>query len=263
MRLFIPLLLTAMLAGCFGVPEGTADVGDFVTVDWVAKDPETGEIIRQGNSLRFAVGSGTSGLGALVEYSVIGKAVNTPYTFYSDDPSRGFEAMFTPDRISEIPVEQEVPRAAYSQQFGEPTVGDMQDLGNDIALEVAAVTSDMVTIRYVIEGTVTLDDPDYGMAQHVRVDGDMVVIEYTIEHETTFLVRPNIPPRFEGMPTGTYKAIGDDGDKLVFRYTRILDPLMIDVPLEFEITINSVQKAPAVALPEGSYGGRSSPQLLS
>lgn len=41
----LAILLVVALAGCFGLPAGGADFGDTVTVNYVAMDPETGELL--------------------------------------------------------------------------------------------------------------------------------------------------------------------------------------------------------------------------
>ncbi len=266
MRLLIPLTLTIVLSGCFGVPEGGAQLGDTVAIDWIAYDPETGEVIREGSS-QFAIGSGDSRLGKLLETSLIGHKVNDTYRFLSDDPSRSFEAFYKPPRFSEFPAVDQVPRNSFEASFGPTVVGDEHDLGNGVMVVVESLSTqgstELVHFRYVLNGTVELPDPNYPGKQIVTARGDNLILEYVPILDTTFLLGERQTGPFFGMPPGMYKAVGADGDLLVYRRANVVDPALAEVPIEFEVTVRALLAAEPVATPDGAYGARDSPMLLS
>ena len=63
LSMFLVAALFLAASGCVGLPEGSADTGDTVTIRYTTIDTVTGEELRTNRTATFVVGSGESGLG--------------------------------------------------------------------------------------------------------------------------------------------------------------------------------------------------------
>ena len=252
-RLFVPLALAAILAsGCLGYPAGSARPGDTVTIEYTARDPATGEAILLNRTALFPLGSGESGLGPDVERSLVGMQVNETRTVRSPAANRGFDGkQHLNATLGHGPGTTTVPTPTLRQAFGNITAGFSFSFNQYFNATVVSVGEAETTVRLVPNGQAQ-EVPDLGVRVRGIALGDQVALALEPMVGTTFRLLLAVDDL--GLPAGSYKVEGRDGDRIAFAYT----PAALDlVGRDIEVTARLVSVAPG-AVPDagGNYGAR-------
>lgn len=266
-RLLVLLLATASIAasGCTGIPEGTAANGALVTIDWTARDPQTGEVLAEGQDLRFVVGQGGSGLGRDLERSVVGRQENQTYSFVSeDDPTRAFEEeVRTPQLLGSDPAQGEVPIAAFRRSIGhDPEVNETFEFNPFYEAKVVAVGETNLTYRFHLPGGEQRDPVGFvGAVLVSRIEDGQLVRTLEPQVGARFTVDPPSPQNPAtplGLEPGAYVTVGAEDGDIIYRRSSVADPALADRPVEFEVTVQEVQRlvGGTTELEEGNYGRR-------
>lgn len=266
-RLLVLLLITATLAasGCTGIPEGTAADGVAVSIDWIARDPDTGDVLAQGEGLRFTVGSGNSGLGTDLETSLVGRAANQTYTFVSrDDASRAYsEEVSTPQLLGKDDAEGVIPVSAFQQQFGrDPTLNETFEFNPFYDAKVVALDGENFTYRFHIDGEEQSDPvPFVGAFLVSRIIDEELVRTLEPDVGALFTIQPSTQsnPSPLGLPPGAFRTLEARDGNVIYGRAAVSDPALADRALEFEVIVNEVAGVSAVGteLTQGQYGVRS------
>jgi FKBP-type peptidyl-prolyl cis-trans isomerase 2 len=266
--LLAPLLAVALAilaSGCFGVPAGAADTGDAVSIRYTAYDLESGALIRDNQTVAFAVGDGTSGLGTQVERSVRGHLPGESYTVtVRDDPALEFSGTVEVNRsLAAIPILQSAPRADFEQYVGPAAVGKTFPAYGIYEGVVTAVGNDTVDFRIEADDGQEDPVPSVGAVLVTHVGETELQRELTPVIGTTFAIAP--PSPFQpstplGLEPGSYKVLGATATKLQYaRSTGAAD--LIGKDLRVEVTVVTVEEAPEAVPTSGNFGVRDSPQV--
>lgn len=264
----IPVLaaaLSALLAsGCFGVPPGAADTGDAVTIRYTAYDLESGEVLRENQTVQFAVGAGTSGLGQQLERALRGHRANDTFTVtVRDDPALDYTAVVEVNRsLASIPIEQSAPRSDFEQYVGPASVGQTFPAYGIYEGNVTEVSNDTVSFRIVAEDGQEDPVPSVGAILVTHVGEAELSRELKPDVGATFAIAP--PSPFQpstplGLEPGSYRVTGATATKL--QYARALGAAdIVGRDLRVEVTVLDVQEAEAPMPTGGNYGVRPSGQ---
>lgn len=260
-------LVATALSGCLGAPAGTPGLGDTVTVDWKAFDAHSGSEVASGSDLRFALGSGASGLGRDFERHLIGLAVGETFAFTSEsDPSRPYgQVVMTPrDQIDPSDATATVDAATFTQAIGhDPVVGDVFEF-NVFKAVVDSIENDAVTYTHVAHEA-PLDS--LGVMVVTSVDEGIFTIDLQALVGTTFVVQEPSPfnpgAPLEGLEPGQYRTRGMTDTHVLFDYTANPISADIDRPLRFEVTVTAYTDAAPQVFSEEGFAARRSPVLLA
>ncbi len=253
-------------AGLTGLPEGSADFGDMVTVSYSAADLD-GNQVRPARTATFVLGSGHSGLGLAFERGLRGHAVNDNFTVTArDDPSLEFGRTVEVDReLQGIDQQQSASKRDYEANVGPASVGQTFAAFGIYTATVTNVTADRVSFTISAAqdqrdpvpsvGAVLVSDPD-GTTIH-RILDPTVDATFTINPPTAS--NPNTPL---GLAPGTYKTLGATATKLQYSYSIAggLDVLGKDL----RVTATILRLTPgshAVEPVDGNYVARPSPYV--
>lgn len=268
-----PLLIVALLlplAGCLGLPEGSIAPGDTITANVVVEDAHTGETLWTNNQLTFIAGTGASNLGFEFERQLMGKAQGFDGTLtVRDDPSLQWadevrtEGVFEDDLLGTISEDQ------FRQFFGEPVEGEeFQPQFSFYSFRVEAIDAGTVTYRVLPEDGQSDDVPHLGATLVTTVDeAREVMIQTLVAIEgATFEVQPPSPfnPNTPlGLAPGAYRAVGNDGDFIVFEYASAGHPDIIGKDLRIRVEVLTVVPGSGQVIEpvDGNVGVRSSPVI--
>ena len=269
----IPLLIAAVLlpmAGCLGLPEGAVAPGDTVVVNVAAYDSATGELLMSNPQLTFVAGSGESDLGFEFERRLVGAAEGFEGTFrISNDPSLAWgdevsvEGVFEDDLIGTIDTTQ------FEQFFGAPVVGEtFNPQFSFYTFRVEAVENGTVTYRVMPEDGQEDAVPHLGavLVTEVDLDRDVMLQTLTADVGATFEVQPPTPfnPNTPlGLAPGAYRAVGNEGNMIVYEYRAPGHPGLIgrDVRIEVSVVTVTAGAGQAVEPVDGNVGVRTSPYI--
>ncbi len=269
--LVLAALASATLAGCFGYPPGSARPGDTVTVRYTALDPATGAVVKDTQMVSFAVGSGSSGLGADVERAVVGLLPNATTVVASPASARAYTAVReAPQEFQRNAQVQTYNTTAFTQQVGTPVVG-MTFPAFGYNATMLLVTPQEVTFRLDAKDGARQDFPQYGLSVVYRSEGDQLlkVLEpmpgstFSLFYENQIALQCFLPDGTLGAcPVGSYEVLPAQGGHLRFGFFPGTDRTLLAKSLTFQLTLVSVKAGAPPASPAGAYGVRASPQVL-
>ena len=228
------LVLTAGCTGLTGLPAGSADNGDTITVRYSAKDAD-GHVMRLERSTTFVLGSGGSGLGLAFERELRGHRVDENITFaLPDDPTE------VDRELQGIPQQQDAPRREFEANVGPASVGQTFPAFGIYTATVTGVTADRVNFTIDAQphqrndvssvGAVLVSDPD-GETIHRTLDPTV---------GATFVINPptqSNPQTPLGLAPGSYKTLGATATKLQYGYSPTGNFTLIGHELHYKVTI--------------------------
>ncbi len=324
MRLLFVAALALMMSGCFGVPAGSADLGDQVKFQYIVLDADTRQpimwgldnvpsdedeyngmalqarvraalngtpadlapffipagngmesvpkaafdqaVLNGGHAMALALngagtlGTGDTGLGADFERGLIGVQPGETVRIVSrDDASRDFVSKVRADKwVSEPqPIEQTIPRAAFEQNVGTPEVDQVFKFNNLFQAQVVSFDDSEVVADLLVTPGQEFDASIVGGNVVARVTEGMYQFELVLEPGAVFTLQSTpFNPAPLGLPDGTFRSIGTDGDEVVWDHTPVARAL-VGRDIEFHVTVEEVTPA-ALELGE-DYGTRQSP----
>ena len=264
----LPVLASAALAlalsGCFGVPPGSADTGDSVTIRYTAYDLDSGAALRENRTATFVVGSGSSGLGQQVERAVRGHLPNETFTVtVRDDASLDYGGLVEVNRtLAPIPIEQSAPRADFEQYVGPASVGQTfpaYGIYDGVVTEVGNTT-----VHFRIQAEDGQEDPvpSVGATLVTHVGETELTRELRPVIGQTFTIAP--PSPFQpstplGLEPGSYKVLGASETKLQYSRSASTEADLIGKDLRVQVTVLSVEPLAEPVPTDGNFGVRSSP----
>lgn len=261
------LCLAGLLtAGCLGLPPGSADNGDSVTVRYSAVDADTGASLRTERTATFVLGSGASGLGLAFERAIRGQLPNATTTFtIRNDPSTAFHGVVEVSRqLPDIPVHQDAPRADFdASQFGPAVVGKTFPAYGIYQGTVTAVGETTVTFDVSATDGQRNAFPAIGAVLVSTVSGDAIRRVLDPDIGAQFTIQP--PSAFQpttplGLEAGTYRVLGATATHLQFTHSTSLQGDLIGKGVTYTVTV--VRVSPVAQAPAGDdYGVRNSPQV--
>jgi hypothetical protein len=266
--LLLPLLAGLAFSGCFGYPEGTIRPGDTVTISFDATDPSNGEVLAEGRTVSFVVGTGTSGLGAEVERQLVGHRENETVTIRSrDDESRSFRGEVEVERtLNPFPAEGSLGRPEFEANIGEPVVGDEFPLGGIYTAEVVSFDEANVTYRFILEGEQRNEFPTVGVVLVSHIEDGELKRRLDPDVGQTFTIQPPsifAPETPLGLQPGSYRTLGADDGHIIYQYNPAQDSTLLREDLDLTIRITAHQPADHTVEPrDGNYGVRKSPRVL-
>jgi hypothetical protein len=265
------LLLAALVvagSGCFGLPPGSAAIGDTVSIRYSAFDADTGELLRANRTATFVVGSGSSGLGLTLEREVRGRVVNDTFglTGRSDPTLQFTETSQVTRRLSSIPMLQDAPRSEFDgSQFGPASVGKTFPAYGIYTGVVTLVNATSVSFEVRAQDGQEDAVPSVGSILVSHVVGNEITRELKPVIGSVFSIQP--PSIYQsstplGLAPGSYKVTGSTDTHLLFSYTRLTSVDLLERPLRYEVTVLRVTPGTSTNVPEGdNYGLRNSPQV--
>lgn len=269
----LPLLLVAialLLSGCAGLtglPAGSADVGDTVTVRYTVL-AANGTALRPERTATFVVGSGDSGLGLGFERGLRGHVPNEDLAFtVHDDPSLAFGKTVEVDRaLQGIAQHQDAPRRDYEANLGpgSAVVGHTFAAFGIYTATVTGVTADRV--NFTIDAKPMQRDPVASVGAYLVSDPDGTTIHRSLDPNVgqTFSVAP---PSFGGstplgLEPGTYRTLGATATKIQYAYSASGAPDLVGKDLQFKVVILRLQAGEHDVDPVGgNYVARPAPYV--
>ncbi len=269
----IPLLIVALLlplAGCLGIPEGSVTSGDTVTADVTVTDLHTGEQLWTNPALTFVVGAGTSQLGFGFERAVIGMQQGGTETIrITNDPSLAWGDQVAVDGVFEDDLLGTIEESQFQQFFGEPVIGEtFEPQFSFYTFRVESVNAGTVTYRVLPEDGQQDAVPHLGATLVTSIDADRDIMIQTLVADpgATFAVQPPSPfnPNTPlGLEPGAYRAVGNDGDQIVYEFNGVAHPDVVGHDLRITVDITDVVRGDAGAVEpvDGNVGVRTSPVI--
>ena len=267
--LLVAALLVAAGSGCFGLPAGSADTGDAVSVRYTVTDLATGAVLRSDRTASFVLGSGESGLGLGFERALRGQGAGGNLTFeVHGDATLDYANVVQVDRaLAPIPSHQLVPRDEFdATPFGPATVGKRFDAYGIYVGNVTAVNE--TEVAFTVS---TMQEPQENVVSSV---GAVLVTSTTATHllrtldptvGAAFAIQPPSPfnPSTPlGLKPGSYKTTGATETKLQYLHSPSLATDLLGKELGFTVAILSVTAGSSGPEPvDGNYGVRQSPQV--
>lgn len=263
---FLAVLAAAILAsGCLGLPAGSADSGDLVSIRYSAYDLETGALLRDNRTAEFIVGSGASGLGSQVESAMRGRLPGESFTVtVRDDPGLDYSTVVEVNRtLAPIPIEQSAPRSEFEQFVGPATVGQTFPAYGIYDGVVYNVTAD--TVHFRIEAEEGQQDPVPSVGAILVTTTGATELQRTLNPDVgrTFTIAPPSPMQPStplGLQPGAYRVLGATEDTLQYGYGAAAQPDLLGKDLRVEVTLLGVTPV-AEPVPTGNFGVRSGNQV--
>lgn len=256
MKLLVPLLALALLAGCLGYPPEAARPGDTVQVHYVARDAATGATVSTGNAT--VVVGGPSGLGTAVGRALVGHRANDTLGVEArGDPGLAFTDTISLGReVGRRPTTEDVQVAVFRQVIGEPRVGMTFPYPRSVYVaEVTAVDNATVSLLLHLPTDPTTPYPQFGVAKVASIEGSEIV-----ERLQPMADRPAFDGSLAGLPVaGTYRARGVEGNNITFDHSPVTDPALVGHDVDFDVTVVSVGHGTLVTTVSGEFGHRLSP----
>jgi hypothetical protein len=258
-----------LLSGCTGLPEGSANTGDRVTIRYSAVDAGNGTSLREARTVTFILGSGESGLGLELEHAVRGRLPNETFTAdVGTDRTREYSLAASADReLPPIQTQQEVSRSDFESalQVDAEEGYEFPAYGGLYVARVTHVTNTSVTLEILAEDGERDSIPSVGATMVSRVEGSEIHRTLEAVEGARFVVYPAsiyYTPPLE-LPPGSYIVTGQTQDKLLFKRSTSIESDLIGKALRFTVTVVSITPAePAESDDDGNYGTRNSPQVL-
>jgi FKBP-type peptidyl-prolyl cis-trans isomerase 2 len=208
------LLAVAVLAaaGCTGLPAGSADNGDTVTVRYSVTDLD-GKTVRTERTATFVLGSGDSGLGLAFERALRGHLPNENLTFtVKDDPSLEFAKTVEVDReLPGIEQVQDADRQDFEDNVGPATIGQTFPAFGIYTATVTGITADRVNFTIDAQPMQRNDVSSVGAVLVSDPDGTMIHRTLDPKVGATFVINPPSPSNPQtplGLEPGSYRTLG-------------------------------------------------------
>ena len=267
--LLLAALAALLLSGCAGLtglPAGSADLGDTVTVRYSVTDLD-GNVVRSERTTTFVLGSGTSGLGLGFERGLRGALPNENVTFtVSDDPSLAFgKTVEVPRALQGIPQRQDAPRRDFEANVGPAAVGQQFAAFGIYTATVTGVTADRV--NFTIEAGEHQRDPVNSVGAYLVSEPDGTTIHRSLEPNVgmTFTINPPTatnPSTPLGLAPGTYKTLGATDTMLQYAHSSSGSVDLLGKDLRFKATILRLTAGSDGIQPvDGNYAARPAPYV--
>jgi len=256
----------ALAAGCLGVPPGSADTGDSVTIQYSARDLANGNLLRDNRTATFTVGAGDSGLGLAVEKAMRGHRQGDVFTVtVQHDPSLDYSAAASVNRtLAPIPTNQTAPRSDFTNYVGEPTIGKTFPAYGVYTGVVTQADND--TVWFEVQATDGQQDPvaSIGAVLVTHVMPGMLMRSLDPVNGSTFAIQP--PSPFQpttplGLQPGSYRVVGATADKILYARSASTESDLIGKSLRVDVTVVQVTTVESPVPTGGNFGVRSSPQV--
>lgn len=264
----VAVLAVAVLAGCTGLPAGSADRGDTVTVRYTAHDAETGAVLGQPTTLTFDIGSGASGFGTTFEIAARGHFTGDNFTVeLRDDPALSYSGTAEVDAsLPAIPMQQTAPRADFDQTpFGPATLGKTFAAYGIYTGTVTAANETEVAFNVTAMAGQEDPVPVVGAVLVTTSNGTHLLRTLRPVPGATFVIQPPSPfnPSTPlGLAAGSYRVIGLQGEKLLYEHSASTASALIGKDVRFMVSLlRIVAGSHGVEPVDGNYGVRSSPQV--
>jgi len=258
----------ALAAGCLGVPPGSADNGDSVTIQYTAHFLDNGTVLfgRDNRTATFTVGAGDSGLGKALESAVRGHRQGDAFTVaVPHDHSLDYSAAAAVNRtLSPIPSNQSAPRSDFTNYVGEPTIGKTFPAYGVYTGVVTQADND--TVWFEVRATDGQQDPipSVGAVLVTHVMPTMLMRRLDPVNGSTFAIQP--PSPFQpstplGLQPGSYRVVGATADQILYARSSSTESDLIGRALSFDVQVVQVTHVEATVPTGGDFGVRSSPQV--
>ncbi|MCA1811456.1 MAG: hypothetical protein LC623_05535 [Halobacteriales archaeon] len=260
MKTLPALACLLLLAGCIGYPPGAVRPGDEVTLRYTATDPATGAVLEKDATL-VAVAGRASGLGPDVDRALLGHKVNETFAVDATSAVGYTGRQEVPRDLGSSEMENRVPRSAFEAQLGPAKVGQSFRASSLYNATVVAVDDGNVTYRLDVQDGEEIPIPSLGLKVVHYVNGTTLVRTLGPLPGATFGLAPTPSGQTPlGLPAGSYRTRGVEGDNLVYDYSPMA-PALFGKALHIEAKVTAVQPGERPAAPTGEYGHRSSPQV--
>lgn len=243
-------LLFAPLSGCLGIPAGAINHGDSVQAVVTVTDLDSGELLVNGRTVEFQVGSGNSGLGFEFERQLIAQTDDFNGVLeIRNDPSTQWSGVVETEARFESDLIQQVPRDQFEPTFGTPTVGmEFHPNGVFFPYEVTSVTDSAVFYKPVPAENQRDPIPVVGAILVSYVEGDQLVQVLEPNVGAVFRILPPSPfnPTTPlGLEPGTYRTLGGDGDVIRYEQSKATNPDIVGHDLRITVRVVNVRASGA------------------
>ncbi len=274
-RIIHILLLAALaaipLSGCLGLPEGSADSGYEVALQFRAFDADSGETLVS-SATGFVIGSGDSGLGPQFERNIIGHKVNETFTFVinNEGPTRYPGEASVPRALSDVPLVQQTSHSTFISFVGlQPDVGLVfplaQDEHGNVLLEGRVLANDtQVSFRVLVEDGQEIPAPEIGAKVRYGVIGDNATRSLVSDVGAVFGIAVPAPgrPTLLGLQPGAYRSTGMSDTDLLFEFNSNYHyPQLLGRNVRYEVTLLGVAAGDEELDPDRRITERTSPVL--
>lgn len=261
MRLLAALAVLLLLSGCLGYPPGSARPGDAVDLRFTATDAATGQVLVDQAQTSVVAGQ-PSLLGPGVDRAVVGRQANDTFVVESSVPGAYGGTQSVPADLGSAPLESRVARALFEASLGPPSVGQVFRASALYNATVVSVEGANVTYRLAVADGEEIPIPDLGLKLVHRIEGTQLVRSLAPLAGATFSIEPGPGGQTPlGLPPGSYRTRGLEGDRLVFDHSPV-SPAFFGKTVRFGVTVIAVHARGPPSAPTGEYGHRSSPQVL-
>lgn len=268
-------LAVLSVAGCTGLPEGSADFGDTVTVRFSATD-DNGTVLRPERTSTFVLGSGASGMGLGFERALRGALQGENLTFaVTDDPSLGFRDVVEVDRaLPPIQRHQDASRRDFEANVGPAFAGQQFPAFGVYTATVTGITTDRVNFTIDLRDADLDGFPDASQEDPVPSVGAILVSEAS-ESQILRSLKPNVGATFTinppspanpstplGLAPGTYRTVGANDDSIEYSKSTSASADLIGKTVHFKATILRLVVGEHDAEPvDGNYAARDAPYV--
>jgi FKBP-type peptidyl-prolyl cis-trans isomerase 2 len=249
-----------------GLPPGSADTGDSVTIAYSAYDLTSGAPLRENRTVTFAIGDGGSGLGDTLEGAVRGHRANDTFEVtVRSDPSLDYSERVEANRtLAPIPVQQSAPRADFERYVGPATANQTFDAYGIYTGQVTEVTNDTVSFRILAQDGQQDAVPSVGATLVTTVTATQLLRRLDPVASATFTIQP--PSPFQpttplGLQPGSYKVAEPTADKLVFLRSASGQGDLVGRDLRVVVRVLDVTDTQEAVPTTGNFGVRHSPQV--
>lgn len=268
---FAPLLLALVLAvtaGCTGLPAGSANFGDTVSIRYSVTD-DAGMVLRSERTATFTLGSGASGLGLGFERALRGALPgdNLSFTIHND-PSLGFGKTVEVARdLSPIQKQQTAPRRDFESNVGPAAVGQQFAAFGIYTATVTSVAANEVAFTIETRDNATQQDPVASVGAILVSTPDAMQIHRRLDPDVgrTFVISP--PSQFSpqtplGLAPGTYRTEGATDTMIQYAYSSSGALELVGKSLSFQVAIVRIVAGNHDIEPvDGSYVARPAPYV--
>ncbi|HEX2065236.1 MAG TPA: hypothetical protein VHI93_00335 [Candidatus Thermoplasmatota archaeon] len=260
-RVLLALASLLLLPGCLGYPPGSARPGDAVDLIYTATDATTGQVVVEQGQASVVAGQ-PSMLGPGVDRALVGRAANDTFVVESSLPDTYSGTQSVPAGLGRASMESRVARALFEASLGPPSIGQEFRASALYNATVVALEGANVTYRLAVTDGQEIPIPDLGLKLVHRIEGDDLVRSLAPLPGATFSIEPGPGGQTPlGLPPGSYRTRGLEGDSLVFDHSAVA-PAFFGKAVRFGVTVVAVHPRGPPPAPTGEYGHRSSPQVL-
>lgn len=262
---FLAALALVAASGCFGLPEGSADVGDQVVVRYTAIDAATGATLRANQTASFTLGTGGSGLGIPFERELRG-AMQGETVEVALDEDAATQIVEVSRALPSIPAVQSANRTAFDRSTAGPAVLGKTFPYSIYTVRVTGVTNTTVDMEIDVPANMVTPYPLLGVNLRSERVGDEVVRTIDPINGTRINIEPPTSPTAGtpfGLNPGQYIVLGATATEMQLATS----PDFLGKDVRVRATLVRVTSTGGAGEPvdrdgDTNYGVRTSPQVL-